>query len=75
MYLKVTRAGPQEWIVPNVPVLVSQVQRSDGFTISNVPKPFTKKKRLKMNETSFRSCVVMWITSPLLQDELEMVEY
>ena len=54
MYLKVTRAGPQEWIVPNVPVLVSQVQRSDGFTISNVPKPFTKKKRLKMNETSFR---------------------
>ena len=50
MYLKVTRAGPQEWIVPNVPVLVSQVQRSDGFTISNVPKPFTKKKRLKMNE-------------------------
>lgn len=47
MYLKVTRAGPQEWIVPNVPVLVSQVQRSDGFTISNVPKPFTKKKKAK----------------------------
>ena len=74
MYLKVTRAGPQEWIVPNVPVLVSQVQRSDGFNISNVPKPFTTKW-LKMNETSFRSCVVIWITSPLLQDELEMVEY
>lgn len=74
MYLQVTRAGPQEWIVPNVPVLVSQVQRSDGFNISNVPKPFTTKW-LKMNETSFRSCVVMWITSPLLQDELEMVEY
>lgn len=40
---------------------MSQVQRNAGFNISNVPRSFATKW-LKMNEASFRSCVVMWIT-------------
>lgn len=72
-------AQPQENMFPDIQidqayVLYDKSKKMLKFSNSKFPKSFATKW-LKMNETSFRSCVVMKINSPLWQDELEMVGY